>query len=772
MDLMEQCQRWNENEEYQRIIDAIERLPSKERTPELESELACAYNNIASAEDREFYERAIELLKPHEEYFEGDHNWNFSIAYAFYYLDQEGMALHYFKRALEARPGDEDTEEFIADCRRRLSLPRFERSFRERVAAGWASFEQGEGELRRLLDSTDRTAVTEKLIAQCTELLSPAFAEINFELGFNGEKYELILSPEGNRAKLFELVYFQHRVPKALLEHWNILVGRQPSQGLGLCVSGQEISAEDVQVWVERQDETPEDTKVALTLFCEKLLPLFHEDEGRAWWMLSILTDQVLGEIPVMSLVEGFQVVGTPKPERGILLAELPQALETMGLHLDPDPERFLENGYIAYKMKPVEDSNAGWRLDVVAGNTRCPALVNEYLSGTDDTMNAFHQDGAVPGFICYPINAFADEPDVSGAALDFRDKLETALLREAGADAVTILGGASGIYFGYLDFIAWDLTRVLDVAAEFFQDSFIAWAAFHTFRRETSTVGLKREPSEDGETAGPQGTDGGQEGEGKGAFVGFVLLSDASWDREELIRHLKADWDLDAGGDEDDGNDESAGVLIFSVGGTMAAVSLVPAPVPGQEAEKNAANNYMWPSAVEIAKAHKAHLMVAVLGKDTPLLERGKLFTKVVASCCKQETAMGVYTSGTVFEPRFYEEFAAIMKEGGLPIFNWIWFGLYQSETGVCCYTYGMKIFGKDEMEVVNADGEPSEVRDFLSDMVSYVLENDVTLHDGETIGFSEDQKLPITRSEGVSLPEMTLKIGYGPIPEEEMDG
>ena len=73
--------------------------------------------------------------------------------------------------------------------------------------------------------------------------------------------------------------------------------------------------------------------------------------------------------------------------------------------------------------------------------------------------------------------------------------------------------------------------------------------------------------------------------------------------------------------------------------------------------AEINAENNYMWPEAVEVAKAHKAHIMVAVLGEEEKLLERGKLFTKAMAVCCKQKYATGVYTSGVVFEPRFYEE-------------------------------------------------------------------------------------------------------------------
>ena len=33
---------------------------------------------------------------------------------------------------------------------------------------------------------------------------------------------------------LFELVYFQKHAPKEVLEHWNILVGRQPSKNIGL----------------------------------------------------------------------------------------------------------------------------------------------------------------------------------------------------------------------------------------------------------------------------------------------------------------------------------------------------------------------------------------------------------------------------------------------------------------------------------------------------------------------------------------------------------
>ena len=45
MDILEQCQKWNENNEHHKIIEALEGI--EERTPEMDSQLARAYNNEA-----------------------------------------------------------------------------------------------------------------------------------------------------------------------------------------------------------------------------------------------------------------------------------------------------------------------------------------------------------------------------------------------------------------------------------------------------------------------------------------------------------------------------------------------------------------------------------------------------------------------------------------------------------------------------------------------------------------------------------------------------
>ena len=1131
MDILKQCQKWHEEDKHQKIVDALEAISAEERTPEMDMELARAYNNLADSsepEGRKLLHQALELMQSHEEELGDTYSWNFRMGYAYYYLDQEGRALRHFEKALELHPGDDpklntrqDMEELIDSCKKGISLPQFWECFRERTENCWETFAEMEAELRQMMDEDKDHTRGAELVAQMEGALNQAFDEISFEMGFNGEKHELILTPEGDKVKLFELIYFQKHAPKEVLEHWNILVGRQPLQNIGLRTeNGLDISGDDVQIWLEEQGEN----SFAISAYCEKLLPMLRDEEGRAWWMLTTFTDQVLGEIPHMRYIDSFDVLEEPKAEPSFLLSQLPDKLREQGLELSTDPKAYLES-YLGYKMEPNEDPDADWRLDVMAGSTCCVPLINGYLNADNDFMDDLHADGAVAGFFCYPLDTLREE-EGSQKIFDFRDKLEEVLTGGDGSEVLTLTGGATGLYCGYVDFIAWDIQEALNMAKEFFEGTDIPWAIFHTFRREAGSVSLKqqddgtetenqddeldetltgmdyipytqqnaeaffaqleqwndedeytrciqalnaipedwrnyrtayalaralenyaiigdhnegtprykgdkalcraievlesvREEGQDkaewnmrmaygyqylygqeekaipyaqrwaeldpedenasaviqeckaeirkrqrsrkkakfvpGDTpfegfdltnfwddsmyalkeyvsdppsdeliasveeelgyklpaayiwlmkqhnggipvntcypcdeptcwaedhvaitgifgigrekscslcgelgsqfmideweypaigvaicdcpsaghdmifldyrvCGPQGEPAvvhvdqendykithladsfeefirgleheslydpdedaedleddadEEETDHKGSFAGSVLLSKAEWDKEQLIRDLREEWGIvdeePDEGDEDVENSDDA--VVMRVGNMMLIVTLFHGHIPDNEAEINAENNYMWPEAVEVAKAHKAHIMVAVLGEEEKLLERGKLFTKAMAVCCKQKYATGVYTSGVVFEPRFYEGLADMLKKDELPIFNWVWFGLYRSEGGLNGYTYGMDVFGKEEMEVLNTDAEPEELRDFLASLASYVLACDVTLQDGETIGFSADDKHTITRSPGVSLPEeqMTLKIGYEPIkgdPEDDDD-
>ena len=52
MEVLKQCQKWFEQNKIQKVIDALEAIPTEERTPELDCELAKAYITIAEVGER------------------------------------------------------------------------------------------------------------------------------------------------------------------------------------------------------------------------------------------------------------------------------------------------------------------------------------------------------------------------------------------------------------------------------------------------------------------------------------------------------------------------------------------------------------------------------------------------------------------------------------------------------------------------------------------------------------------------------------------------
>lgn len=905
MTLLEKCRKWHEAGQFPKIIEALEALGEDGRTPKLASELARAYNNEAdpnTPEGRRMLHRAIELLEPHEEALGTTYLWNFRLGYAYYYLDQEGRALSRFRRAHEAKPEDEDAKEFMEDCLKRVTLPFFRVPFRERTQKVWTAFEGEEAEIRAMMDADKTHERGEEIVDRIERILRLAFEDVSFEVGFNGVKHELILTPEGNRMKLFELVYFRSHAPASVLRHWEITLGRRGTSGNELHAGGVRIGGEDVQAWLE-----PDDDAFKLSVFCARLADLKAKEEGRAWWMLTTLTDQLLGEIPHMRWINDFELLDAPRAVPGFLLSDLPDKLRELGKDLALDAETLLENSYVGYTREPDPDPDADWRLDVIAGSTACPPLINGYMSADDETMDALHSDGVTAGFIAFSLDGFTGE-NRTQRIFAFREALEAKLEKACGPDVVRMVGGATGVHFGYVDFMAWDLQPVLFEARAFLEASDVPAASFHVFRREVGSVPLKSpddradageddddEPLDyrpetaeafhariekwndddeytrciraldgvptqyrdyrhayalaralenyavlgDGQYGCPrdkarealrraigilesvreEGLDraewhmrmaygyqyltgeeekaipyartwaqldpededapcvirecekavearcknDGKPVERKGVFLGFVLLEKAHWDKGRLIADLKAEWDIDVSEEDKDDRKDNGDSLVFEAGDMIAAVSLMHGPVPGGEAEDNAENNYMWPDAVKAAQSHAAHIMVTVLGKETDVRLRGQFFVKLAAACCRQPGVLGVYTSGVVFEPSFYADMAGVMKEGELPLNNWIWFGLHRREGGVCGYTYGMDVFGKEELEVLDADADPLAVREFLVSLAGYVIGSDVTLNDGETIGFSQGDRHRITRSPGVALPDQpTLKVSF----------
>lgn len=493
MDVWASCEKWYEEGKYEAIVDALEAIAAERRTPAMDRMLAEAYIALGLAGDPSFFHKALRVLLRHGKKLETDGRGHFLIGTAWYHLGNEGRALTHFTKAQELAPCKE-AQSLAEECREHLLVPSFSEPFRQRVMAAWAAFAEKEGELRRMMDASDDSG---QIVTLCEEILRKAFLDAAFELRKHDGRYELILTPEGDWARTFPLAYFCRYVPAAVRDHWDVRTGYLPQRDFAVESDGWQVSADGVECWAEPVPAG----RVELSLYAPGLRPLMKLHPGKARWMLSVLTERILGEVCAMSVIADLHVLDAPKEGRGFPMRWLVRMLEEMEIDTASDPEYCLNKG-LSYTLSPIEDREADWRLDIRGGYTLCAPLINDYLNGRSDTADAYHADGICAGFFVIPL-----EEKSENEFRDFLKGLEADIQKEAGVHAVSFIGQAIGLYAGYLDFIAWDdLRRVLQAAQAVFWQTELPWAAFHSFRRDVGAVRiLNREeetaPAADTET-------------------------------------------------------------------------------------------------------------------------------------------------------------------------------------------------------------------------------------------------------------------------------
>lgn len=261
---------------------------------------------------------------------------------------------------------------------------------------------------------------------------------------------------------------------------------------------------------------------------------------------------------------------------------------------------------------------------------------------------------------------------------------------------------------------------------------------------------------------ADKEGKDNQEEKHSGGDFLGFVLLSTPTFDVDAFRGVLKEDWGIECPKEPENPREEGIAIA-FDVYGMMATIGLMEMPVPEGEAEYWANSNFLTrEKSLEIAKNHTAHLLVAVLGKDSTPVEAGMLFVKVVSACLKADNALGIYDCGTVWTKENFIQSAMVMKEGELPLMDFVFIGLYQDDKGVSSWSNGLRSFGREELEIIESSHSPSEVYDLMWSVATYIIQEGAILRDGETLGFTKKQKLPLTLSEGVYVEGQSMKIKF----------
>ena len=187
---LKQLARWHEDDEFQKIVDAILALPEEERDYDLTGQLARALNNL------EDYETAAEVLLTVEAEGQHDPLWHYRLGYAYYYSDRFGQAKERFEQVLRLTPDDQDARMFLGWCdeeltpggkvkklNARLTTPEamtVGKTFRQRTAEFWQWFTDNEPRLAAMIEKRG-----EEDVDKMVDFISGGVQLISGELNFN-----------------------------------------------------------------------------------------------------------------------------------------------------------------------------------------------------------------------------------------------------------------------------------------------------------------------------------------------------------------------------------------------------------------------------------------------------------------------------------------------------------------------------------------------------------------------------------------------------------
>ena len=109
----ESLDQWHDDDEYDKILETIFKIPREQWNNKLWFRVISAYNN------KEEFSKAIQELMALQEHCsepEDIAKWHYMFAYIFYSRDQYVMAKKFLEKSVEYAPEREDYQEFLQEC--------------------------------------------------------------------------------------------------------------------------------------------------------------------------------------------------------------------------------------------------------------------------------------------------------------------------------------------------------------------------------------------------------------------------------------------------------------------------------------------------------------------------------------------------------------------------------------------------------------------------------------------------------------------------------
>lgn len=470
------------------IIRRLEAVPKEKFTPLYAFELARAIAN-RSESGRDDLKRALALLEGLDDRTEGRWETLFCRAFLNLRLGQRRAALKCFKACAGIRPDDEVVDFFVEVCKRGLSQPTIEKPFRVRSDEVWAALEAQATELEDAFDSVTDADEVEKRLAAILEPVSASWWRL--DVSAEDDRIKVEISPNGWRLECFPILEFLRRVPESLADRWTFTAGRarRDDTSFETFMAGNEVlSADDVLIWPE-----PHEGMWRLLVYIEDFKGTEERARIECFQAVRALIDRTVGEAARLRRADAITLVPKAPSGEGLTLSEFREFL----FEKAPECRRMTLKDYAwlphEYGMRPDTRPGAPLLADVTEGITHCPPLGYLYGQGKSIGMDALGAAGACAGFLFLDVK---DDAEGLAPKKDRRIKARKTLearLRGLGDGYLDVVGYASGVRYEYLQFIAWDLSAVLECASAAFEElDDVVEAGFHTYLRDASAFMMK----------------------------------------------------------------------------------------------------------------------------------------------------------------------------------------------------------------------------------------------------------------------------------------
>ena len=473
---------------FDEIIRRLEAVPKEKFTPLYAFELARAIANRSEA-GKDDLKRALALLEGLDDRTEGRWETLFCRAFLNLRLGRRRAALKCFKASAGMRPDDKVIDFFVEVCMRGLSRPTIEKPFRVRADEVWAALEAQATELEEAFDSITDADEVEKRLAAILEPVSASWWRL--DVSAEDDRIKVEISPNGWRLECFPILEFLRRVPESLADRWTFTAGRarRDDTSFETFMAGNEVlSADDVLIWPE-----PHEGMWRLLVYIEDFKGTEERARIECFQAVRALIDRTVGEAARLRRADAITLVPKAPSGEGLTLSEFREFL----FEKAPECRRMTLKDYAwlphEYGMRPNTRPGAPLLADVTEGITHCPPLGYLYGQGKSIGMDALGAAGACAGFLFLDVK---DDAEGLAPKKDRRIKARKMLevrLRGLGDGYLDVVGYASGVRYEYLQFIAWDLSAVLECASAAFEElDDVVEAGFHTYLRDASAFMMK----------------------------------------------------------------------------------------------------------------------------------------------------------------------------------------------------------------------------------------------------------------------------------------